>query len=209
MADTDIVFTGFYQAIGHLVTATIGGLDAGDYIVAADGSVTVPINQDPDQLCNGDYLATLDVGPFDRVTYGDATATVTLKVGLGNATIYIPVVIGYTYPTWGQLLRPATEAQTKSSQGPALGKTRRVHMFAALMVNAVGVSWGTNFNTLSPAIFRDAAGNAFPHNRMFSAVYQDTITEADSLDGMIAWQVSRPYPCTISAISGFVETSER
>ena len=66
MAATDIIFSGLYYAVGSSVQVTIGGLYCGSFTVVAPGTITVPINSDPDALCNGKYLQTLDVGPWDK-----------------------------------------------------------------------------------------------------------------------------------------------
>ena len=209
MAATDLVLTGYAQAFGHSVDVMIAGLDCGTYTVASDGSVTVPIGSDPDGLLTAAYLQARDVGPWDRVTYGDATTEISLLVtGGGVATVYVPVVVGYSFLSVGRLLRPATEAQIKSPRGPALGKKRRIHNFAALLVNAVGVSFGTRFTNLRACLFDQNNGKDLTKDQMFSGVWYDTIDDINSYDGLITWTIARPYPCTVTSITGFVETSE-
>lgn len=210
MADTDIVFTGFYHMIGSPASVVICGLDCGDYIVSATGTVTVPINSDKNQLCNGAYLAQFDVGPFDRTTYGDATTMLMISDGVGGVeTIYVPVVIGFTYPSWGRLLRPVSQEDTKTPQGPSLGKTRRAHWFGALLLNTQGISFGTSTGQYDLAPLDDKAGNVLPLNVLYSGVWSKPIDDNPSFDGMIGWQILRPFPATVVAISGFIETSER
>ena len=207
MAATDIILTGYWEAAFHTVDVMIAGLDCGSYVVASDGSVTVPIQSDPDKLLTGTYLQARDVGPWDRVTYGDATTEISLLVsGGGLATVYVPVVVGYSFLSVGRLLRPATEAQIKSPRGPALGKKRRIHNYAVLLVNTVGVSFGTRFTNLRSALFDQNNGKDLTRDQMYSGVWYDAIDDINSYDGLITWSVARPYPCTVAAITGFVET---
>lgn len=213
MATTDIVINGLYHMENRMVDAMIGGLDCGSYVVT-DGAITVPIQSDPDDLCTGAYLYSLDVGPWDRDTYGDATTEITVLVtGLGIARVYVPVVIGYSFTTIGRLLRPATESATKSPQGPALGKLRRVNSFSGLFINTIGgtngVQFGTDFNHMHAALFKQNDGTILDNATMFSGVHYNSVEDHDTLDGMLTWTMTRPYPCTIAAIAGFIETKER
>lgn len=213
MATTDLVFSGIYYAVGAKVTAFIGGLDCGDYIVDSTGSITVPINSDPDQLCNGTYLSTLDVGPWDRTTYGTLTTEVTIGVPLvGEATIYIPVAIGFVYPSMGQRTRPAAEQTVKSPQGPATGKKRRVSnygiLFSAVIGNTGGLQIGCDFNHMNAMQLQTLGGVKITNNIVFQGVAFGPISDSDSYDGQVCWQMLRPYPCIIDSLNGFMEVSE-
>jgi hypothetical protein len=210
MAATDVVFSGLYHAVGFTVSVSVCGLDCGDYAVSIFGEITVPANSDPDGNFNGGYLAQFDVGPYDKLTYGDQTTRIDLGDGVGGwETIYVPVVIGFTYPSWGMPLRPMAEDQVKSPAGPALGKTRRTHWLAALLLNTQGISFGTDGAVYDPAPLADPAGNVFPKNTLFSGVWQQPLDNDPSFNSMVAWQVTRPYACTVVSIEGFLETSER
>lgn len=210
MAATDVVFSGFYFAIGYTVTVTVAGLDCGDYVVSSLAEVTVPINSDKYKQFNGAALAQWDVGPFDKTTYGDSTTAVTMADGVGGiATLYLPVVIGFVYPGMGRTLRPVSEDQTKTQQGPALGMTRRAHWFGALLLNTQGIAFGTNTNVYDLAPLDDGAGNLLEDNELYSGVWAKPIDDNPSFDGMIGWQSLRPFPCTVCAISGFIETTPR
>jgi len=68
------------------------------------------------------------------------------------------------------------------------------------------VSFGTTFAKVDPAKFRQANDTAFRVNQQFTGVYKDTLTDTYSFDGMICWQVTRPYPLNIANIGGFIET---
>jgi len=211
MAATDIIFQGLYYAVGYTASVSCCGLDCGDYVVDANGDVTVPIDSDPDGNFNGPYLVQFDVGPFDKLTYGDQTTRIDLSDGVGGIqTIYVPVVIGFTYPSWGAGLRAVGEDQTKSPKGPGLGETRITHWFSALVSSSQGLSFGTtNAGSFYPAAFTDQSNIKLKMNTLFSGVWASPIEDGPSFDGMIAWSVSRPYAATVVALSGFIETSER
>jgi hypothetical protein len=210
MADTDVVFQGLYYAIGYLVSVSVCGLDCGDYTVDDHGQVTVPINSDENQLFNGTDLAQYDVGPYDRVTYGDATTRIDWATGTGAVqSMYLPVVIGFTYPSYGAILRALGEDQIKSAQGPGLGKTRRNHYVAALLRNTQGITFGTENGQWDQRPLTDAAENPLNMNTLFSGVWAQPLDDNDSLNGIVGWNVTRPYACTVVALAGHAETSER
>ena len=209
MTDTDIVFNGLYHMIGHSVSVVICGLDCGDYTVDANGAVTVPLASDPDGLLSGAYIVQFDVGPYDTITYGDATTQVTVFTGVATATVYVPVVIGFSYPTIGQILRPVMEAQIKSPSGPGEGKTKRIEWASFLFSQAQGVSIGTSFANMWPVQFPDGTGQVLNHTILFSGVFADNFAEDYGFDNMIAWQIFRPYPCTVASVSGFLHSQDR
>jgi hypothetical protein len=211
MADTDVVFQGFYYAVGYTVSVSVCGLDCGDYMVDGNGAVTVPINSDPDGNFNGGYLGQFDVGPYDKVTYGDQTTRLDIFDGVGGTeTIYVPVVIGFTYPAIGQVARPVAEDQIKSPQGPGLGKTRRAQWFGALLNNTQGISFGTQLaGTMDLAPLGDPAGNVLPKNTLFSGVWAKPLDDPYTYDGQLSWIATRPYAVTVCAVSAFIDTSER
>ena len=213
MAATDIIFSGLYYAVGSSVQVTIGGLYCGSFTVVSPGTVTVPINSDPDGLCNGKYLQTLDVGPWDKTTYGALTTALTIDIaGLGQSTIYVPVAIGFTYPSMGQVMRPASPEVTKSSQGPATAELRRVHTVGVLGSFVGGVSGlqvGTNFANMNAANVTTKGGTALLHTQMLQGVHFMAVTDNDSMEGQVCWQMLNPYPCTINSINSFISFEPR
>jgi len=90
---------------------------------------------------------------------------------------------------------------------PGVGKKRRNHKIATqLEGTGVGVEFGTTFAKLDPAKFRQPNDTAYLVNQQFNGVYKDTLTDDYSLDGMICWQATRPYPLNIANLGGFIET---
>lgn len=196
ISGTTLTLYGLWYLNGETVSVTVGGVDCGDTTVS-NGSVSVPINNDPDNLLTSAYLQTLVGGNYGIM------ATRIDNIGL------VPAVVGFTYTSQGQLVRPDSVEQSRSPLGPALGKMRRVHQFSALLHRTQGISFGTNFDDLKIGNFRFPGGVAYTALQLFSGVHQDTLDDDSSMDGMICWEVSRPYPATVVSIAGYMQTQER
>lgn len=125
-------------------------------------------------------------------------------------TGFIPAVIGFTYTSQGQLLRPQAPDATGARQGPGFGKSRRLHRYAVQLVNSQGLSLGTNFTNMFPVPLRDFEGSPnYAPNVLFTGTVSDPIQDSYSYDGQIAWQITRPLPCNVAAIGGMIETQDR
>lgn len=204
-----LTFYGLHSLIGYTVSAVVCGLDCGDYVVAVDGSITVPYQSDPDQLFTAAYAISASNSPPGILAtwgYGTMAATVTIS----SAQYTIPVAIGCTYTSQGQLLPPDEPAQGQNGPGP--GKTRRTHMVAMKFVNTISgaVSVGTDFSsTLTPAYLPGNGVARYNGATMFSGTYWGPINDGYSFDSMISWQITRPLPCTVTSVSGFIEEQDR
>ncbi len=123
----------------------------------------------------------------------------------------IPAVIGFSYTTQGQRLRPVAPDASGARNGPALGKTSRVHRNNTLFVNSQGVSIGGTFDSLLPAKFTSpsAAKTALPLTTLFNGVHSMTIKDDYDYDSMTCWQISRPYPAAVASTGDNLETSDR
>jgi len=122
----------------------------------------------------------------------------------------VSAAVGFTYTSQGQLLRPLAPQETGAQNGPALGKTRRTHMFGALLHRTQGISFGVDFNTLLPVKFSDYPGGpVYPLNALFSGVYWDSLNGSYDFNSMPCWQISRPYPATVVAFQSFLQTQDR
>lgn len=199
-----LTITGGWQLINRSVAVMIAGLDCGNFVVAADGTLFVPFGSDPDGLFTPSYLNSVS----DPRSTNPALVTFNITVGSDTITVYVPLLIGYAYASKGRLLRPGTEQETKTPQGPPLGKKRRTHRAAALLKGAQGISFTCDNNIFDLAKFTDAGGNVLTRDTLFSGVYRKEIDDNWSFDSMLSWQITRPYPCTIVALSGFIETNE-
>ncbi len=201
MADV-LTFYGFWHLVGETVRVSIVGLDCGTAVVQTDGSVSINYAADAGGLLTAAYL----IANSNSVSGVEQNATFTVSTGV---SVTVPVVIGLDYTTKGQLLRPDTAIDIRSPLGPGLGKTRRAHMYAALVQDAVSISFGTDFSHLEAAFFSVDGETANAENVPFSGVIQGTVDDDYGFEGQLAWRVNRPYACTIMSVSTFLDASER
>ncbi len=121
----------------------------------------------------------------------------------------VPISTGFTYNSDGQLLRPDFGQDAGARTGPAGGKIRRNHWYGALFHRARRVSIGFDFSHLDPITFKDNGGTALAAPTLFSGVQSDTMIDDYSFDGMIAWRISRPYPCIVASVHGYIKTQDK
>ena len=158
-------------------------MDCGDYTVA-NGSIVVPYG--------------------DGIAGGTATGLFTAAAWLAN-----PVgLVGFTYTSQGQIVRPHAPVESGARTGPAFGKKRRNHYIMAQLEGTQGVSFGVDFNNLYPAIFRQDGGKNYIITQQFTGVWRDAIRNDYDFDGMLCWQVTRPYIVNVLAIGGAIETQD-
>tara|TARA_R110000868_G_scaffold24342_2_gene96279 strand:+ start:7177 stop:11307 length:4131 start_codon:yes stop_codon:yes gene_type:complete len=198
----------------------------------SDGSVTTltvnDTNMDLQTISNDELGVILSIYSYNKDAdspqpiYGTPDSLVSewgqLYPGsflLGNTTIderiTVPIVIGYSYTTQGQILRPVTMANTGARNGPGFAKTRRTHKFGTLLHNCVtqSISFGTRFERLFPGIFAyDDIDRKYTQLQLFSGTYVNTIRDDYSYDSMLCWEISRPFPATVLTIGGFIETQD-
>jgi hypothetical protein len=181
------VLNGLTYINNKTVSVFCGGIDCGDWPII-NGSVTMTYG--------------------DGISAGTGSGLFTQAFAAANAANF---VVGFTYNSDFQIVRPMTPAESGARNGPALGKKRRVMQFGALLESTVAISLGTSFAKLNPALFKatPTAGQALATGQTFSGVYFDTITDEWSLDGMICGRASRPYSASIVALEGFIETSDK
>jgi hypothetical protein len=198
---------------GTFTTYHVGGLqNQGGYIFDAvggrvisygnlvAGSPGMPTQTPPN--ANG-WVDQWSVFQLGTIFFGSTTA-------ISSGTI--PAVIGFTYTTQGQILRPNDREAVGAMTGPGFGKTKRQHQFAALIqAGVVGtMSFGTEFTHLHPANFTDATRRALLSPlTLFSDIWWDTIDDSYSFNSQDCWQISRPVPGIIAAIGGFIHTQDR
>lgn len=115
-----------------------------------------------------------------------------------------PTVWGLPYNSDLQLLRPEAGA----SDGTALGKLRRIHRVALLLLSAGSFSYGNSFSNLTYYDQRkttDPISTAVP---LFSGVLQLSLDMDTDYDNLFCFRVSDPTPCTILATTLFLETQD-
>lgn len=201
MADTYLHISGLGHLAGQQVSVQIGGIDGGDLVVDSTGSIYYVFGSDAGGITTPAYVASLS--PYT----GEGAATVAFDAGLGTTTYTIPLVVGQSYDSRLQVLRPVIEAEVKSPVGSAIGQTRRVSGVAIALLNTIAVNLGTTFSNLLAAFGGVEDANA--DNNMFTGIYYMKIRDQYSLDGMVCAQLNRPGPLTVKAIGTYVETEER
>jgi hypothetical protein len=190
---------GLWHLNNQTVSISIAGIDCGDALVT-NGEVTCELGGTAN-LASIQYLGSIS----STTAYG-ANGT---QIVYGINAYTVPVVIGSTYISQGQILRPDTQDQTRSPVGPGQAKSRRSHQFGALLQNTQGISFGTNFSKMHLANFKTLGLNPIPLNELYSGVFWDTLDDTNSFDGMLAWQVVRPYPSAVVAVTPFMNTQDR
>jgi hypothetical protein len=184
---TGLLLNGLWHLNGKTVTAWLCGLDCGDYLVT-NGSITVP------------YGDGISAGT------GNGLFTHALVVSFGSS---VPLRIGFTFTSRGQLVRPNSPAESGARDGPAFGKLRRNNYVMAQLEGTQGVSFGTTFDDLEPADFKQADNfTSLKVNEQFDGIFRDQIDDTDTFDGMICWEITRPYICNIAAIGSALETRD-
>ena len=121
----------------------------------------------------------------------------------------VPLSIGTAFTSKGQLLRPDFGPDAGSRNGPAFGKLRRIHKWAMSFWRSRGVSIGTDFAKLHPVIMRSPGKTPISSPTLYSGIISDTLENDDSFDAQIAWQITRPYPATVLAAGGYIESSDK
>jgi len=187
------------------VDVSIAGLDCGTITTGVDGSLFVPFGADPDGLFTPSYLNSVS----NSASTNPALTTISITNGAGDVlTVYVPVIIGFSYTSIGWCLRPTTEGQTKSPMGGAVGKMRRMSRMGAELLNAQGVSFGNKHGNADAVVFRDAGLNTTTKDILFNGIIQQPIRDTSGYDSQLYWEITRPYPCTVVSVTSFLEVEE-
>jgi len=184
---SQITFNGLWHLNGKTVSVFAGGLDCGD-VVVSNGSAVVTF---------GDGVAA---------GAGQGLFTQDFVAGFNGA---MPCVVGFTYTTRGQMVRPALQAEAGTAAGPAFGKIRRSHQYGVMLVNSKAPQIGTSFGNLRTAQLRTPGGNDFSPLSAFTGMHVDTLEDDYTMDSMLAWQQTRPLPCNIAALGAYLSTQDK
>lgn len=119
-----------------------------------------------------------------------------------------PFIVGHTYCSKAQILRPVTPQESMTQTGPSLGKFRRATDAMPLLFDTQGMSMGVDFLKMRPLQFKTNNGvgqagggvTTMPLTQTFSGVYKGQVDATDNFDNMWCWEVCRPYPCTVVAV---------
>jgi len=195
--NSTLTFYGLWHLNGKTVTVWCGGIDVGDFTVVS-GAVTVPIDNDVAGLFTHQYLASIS----SISAYGSKATLIDGPYG----RLTVPAVIGFTYTSQGQCLRPDW---AEGTSGTSQAKPSRAHQLGGLLVGCQGISFGTSFDKLHAANFKTPRGTAYTNLQLFTGVYWETLDDEWNFDSMICWQITRPYPSAIASIGGFIQTTNR
>lgn len=194
-----LTLNGLWHLNGKTVSAWVAGLDAGDYTVT-NGSIVVPLDGTANSIDRTSLLTVAKIQPYLAA---------------------LPAVVGFTYNSDGQVLRPGPQKDSGAANGPAFGKISRAHQIAVLLVDTVGgmfgnagagIAFGSFFDTNMkwPAMIRTPDQKILTADTLFSGVFWTPLENPYTFDeGQLCWRISRPYPATIAAISAFQQTQDR
>lgn len=180
-----MVATGFWYLAGKEVRVTAGGVDLGLTAVRKDGTISIPLASDATKLFTADFVA--------------------------NFNGQMQVLVGYGYPSQGQIVRPVSREESGARNGPAVGKKNRGTSYALKLVGAQGLQVGTDFARLDTVNLRTGPdyGPLLPLNKVKTGYVVDSLTSDYSFDTMFCWQVAGPYPCTVSLIGLYNSTQDK
>jgi len=204
---TEVTFYGLWPLRGQTVTVFVGGIDFGDYLVGSSGQIVVPFS-----TTTGFTLALLQ-SIDDPAIYGASGITF---VDLGGGCLdgvcpyyTVPAVIGVTFESRGQLLRPDYGNDAGAASGPAFSKIRRVHKYSLHAHRTLGLDVGIDFDaSLRPAPMKNADGSALALGELYTGIIRGKMDGGYDTEGKIAWRLNRPYACTITAVGGFLSTQD-
>lgn len=207
---TGVRFYGYYHLAGQTVSASVCGMDLGDFTVDAKGYVDIPFGT----YGTGSFTQALIAG-FGTSDWQEGTTTLLGRVLTDTSAfsstsqgVTFPAVIGKAYTSQGQLLRPVSQDDTKSRTGAALAKPRRVHEIGMLLVNTGIFSTGTDTSNLLTEYPLQDDGTLFDPQAsppsLYSGVHWSMIQDDFTRNGMVCWQVTRPWPVIVAAVSALL-----
>lgn len=188
-----ITLRGLHAYAGRSVMVFIAGLNLGEQFVTATGTCVLTFAG----TFTSRYLTQISALEEEL---GD------LAVSINEGERVVPMLVGTTYESDVQLLRPMLPVDTGARLGMALGKTRRISQFNVLFHNTQDIQFGTRFDKLKPARFKEPGGQVYSETELFSGVYNDTVDNDHGYDGQLCWRSSGTAPAHILAIGGNIET---
>jgi hypothetical protein len=200
---------GLWVHNGKVVQVFVAGLDCG----ATTDANGLPIIQDF-FVVNGSITV-----PFgDGISAGSARGLFTLDFLRGiNAQLdvtHIPIVVGFTYTSDGQIVRPAQPQESGAQAGSALAKERRIHREGTLLYGATNatISFGVTFDAgrLIPAKLTQKDGTTpYTPLQLWSGVTRVFVDADSDFDNMPCWRMSRPNAAAwVVQFGGTVQTQD-
>ena len=106
-------------------------------------------------------------------------------------------MVGFTYNSDGQIVRPMQPADTGARNGPGSASCDAHRYAHEAGQHASAFRFGTMFDGMRPANLKDMRGNAPAPFTTFSGVSQEALQDEDSYDRALCWRVSRPWPANV------------
>lgn len=211
LGNSNPTFYKFAIADGTSTTMTFQGNIVGYWgFNPADGSMVsldLLVNWGTDPTFLGTFAIAHGHTPPRSVP---AKAFFDLPVPGDPVTYSVPTSTGLTYESKGQLLPPNFGVDAGARNGPAFGKKRRLHWYAALVNRTRGLLFGANLlGTMRPMSLASEGGTIPAAPSLLSDTVTTMIDDTYSFKGQIAWKITRPYPATITAIGGYIETMDK
>jgi hypothetical protein len=153
------------------------------------------------------FIGGIDCG--DVLVASDGTCFVPYSLNVTEAFMATKpnVVIGFTYSSRGQLLRPHSPQDTGAAV-TGFAKSRRSQAFGLQMVRSCAPTIGTDFSQMLPVLlYRDRLDSTALD--LYSGVHYDQLQDQYSYDSQLAWEMTRPLPLTVAAIGAFLHTQDR
>lgn len=134
----------------------------------------------------------------------EAQGVISGKIILDTAASIITV--GLPYDSDGQALR----RDAGSTDGTAMGKTRRTHRLAIQFLNTLGFQLGEDFDTLDEIALDQADdGNFDEALGLYTGITSEIISMNYDFDNMFCWRQSQPLPGTILGFYPQMVTQDR
>lgn len=193
---TSATLSGLPYPDGAVVQVFAAGIDCGDPgegkapsdFTVASGAITVPF---------GDGIsAGSGRGLFTGLLAETASATGQL-------------VVGFTYNSDGQIVRPMSPADSGARNGPAFGKVMRSQRYALKLVNTLGLTLGKDFNSLKPVNMKPNPSVPLAALTTFSGVAFDGLNDDYDYDNAPVWRAARPFPANIIVIGFNTQTQDQ
>jgi len=205
-------FTGQDTGFNFIITSQMFYDEVGPSILDYGNFTSIGAGADPPPNYIGtwanDHNFWTDPNWF-RVWMGTSYTQDQVHRELNAEYIFSPTAFGVSYISRGQSLPPDYGLDAGAQNGPAFGKKRRNHWYAAKLFRAQNLWIGTDFERLKPVKLTTDGNKPIVAPALFSGVASDTLTDNYSFAGGIAWECRRQYSCTITAMGGFIETQDK
>lgn len=142
------------------------------------------------------------------VAFGDGANIGTFTVSAGSITLDEPaavVTIGLKYKA--RIKLPRLEAG--STDGTALGKTRRIHRLGAAVYRTLGLKYGQDFDNMQSFEFQDGDDQLNQAPPLYTGIITTEVEFDYDFNNNICLESDEPNNCTILAVMPQMHTQDR